>query len=137
MGMVEPEYITIIEGPTPEFRPSAELSINSILEGAEDAFTLYCEMRTMNGVDIVARCRQAWKEGRPVRLDFPDEMRMRQELDVVGLRLQEIEEGKVLQVWVRQPLSELEEADDEDAEDDLDDYFDDDEDDDLGLSGLI
>lgn len=129
--MVEPEYITIIEGPTPEFRPSAELAINSILEGPEDAFTLFCEMRTMNGPDIIARCRQAWNEGRPVRLDFPDEMRMRQELDVVGLRLQEIDEGSVLQVWVYQPLGELEEVEDDDDYDDFDDLGDDE----FGLGG--
>ena len=128
--MIEPEYITIVEGPTPEFRPSAELSVNSILEGPEEAFTLYCEMRTMNGGDIMARCRRAWKEGRPVRLDFPDEMRMRQELDVVGLRLHEIDEGMVLQVWVQQPLTDF-------VEDDDDDFEDDDSDDAFGLGGLI
>ena len=134
--MVEPEYITIIEGPTPEFRPSAELAINSSLEGIEDSFTLFCEMRTINGQDILSRCRQAWKEGRPVRLDFPDEMRLRQELDVVGLRLQAVDEGSVLQVWVRQPLTEFDDDEDDDnEEDDFDDYLD--EDDDLGFSGLI
>lgn len=120
--MSEPEYITIVEGPTPEFRPTPEFSINSVLEGPTDSFTALCEMRTMNGQDILDRCRQAWREGRPVRLDFPDEMRLRQELDVVALRLQEVDEGTVLQVWVRQELGDLEQemgADfDEDDEDD-------------------
>lgn len=123
--MIEPEYITIIEGPTPEFRPSAELSLYTVLEGPEDSLTLFCEMRTGNGEDIMERCRRAWKEGRPVRLDFPDEMRMRQQVDVVGLRLEEIDEGTVLQVWVRQPMAEIvEELEDDD---DLDGDFDDDD----------
>jgi hypothetical protein len=73
----------------------------------------------MNGENIVARCRRAWKEGRPVRLDFPDYMRMRQQLDVVGMRLQELDEGPLLILWVRQLLDEEayeEEGFDEDEE---------------------
>lgn len=117
--MTEPEYITIVEGPTPEFRTTPEFALFSILEGPQDAFTTYCEMRTMNGADILARCQRAWKEGRPVRLDYPDEMRMRKELDVVAVRLQEVDEGMVLQVWVHQPLEELSvETDDDDEGDD-------------------
>lgn len=116
--MIEPEYITIVEGPTPEFRPTTEFSVFSVLEGPQDAFTTFCEMRTMNGADIMARCKDAWKDGRPVRLDYPDEMRMRKELDVVALRLEEVDEGTVLQLWVRQPLDELTvEEHDEDDED--------------------
>ncbi|MBK8429799.1 MAG: hypothetical protein IPL28_00255 [Chloroflexi bacterium] len=92
--MPEPEFITIVEGPTPEFRPSAEFGIHSILEGPTDSVTAMCELRTLNGKAIVARCQKAWKDGRPVRLDFPDHMRMRQELDIAALRLSEIEEGR-------------------------------------------
>lgn len=114
----EPEYITIVEGPTPEFIQSPEFSIHSVLEGPTDAITALCEMRTMNGQDILERCRKAWRDGRPVRLDFPDEMRLRRELEVVGLRLQEVDEGTVLQVWVRQPISEFEEEAEEDGDDD-------------------
>ena len=123
--ITEPEYITIVEGPTPEFRPSNDFSIHSILEGPGDSYSALCEMRTLNGPDIVDRCQQAWKEGRPVRLDYPDEMRLRQEVDVLALRLQEIEEGLVLQVWVRYLVDdalqqeEANEMDDEDEDDGL------------------
>ncbi len=119
--MIEPEYITIIEGPTPEFQSTPEFAINSVLEGPHDSFTAYCELRTANGEAILERCRRAWKEKRPVRLDFPDEMRMRKELDVVGLRLKERDEGTVLQLWVRHPLNEHAAEDD-----DFDDFDDDD-----------
>ena len=126
---LEPEYITIIEGPTPEFHQTADFSIHSILEGPADAINAFTEMRTANGEAIRDRCRRAWKEGRPVRLDFPDEMRLRKELDVVGLRLKEVDEGTVLQLWVRQEIEYDNPEDDDDDEmfDDDDGVFDDDD----------
>ena len=142
--MIEPEYITIVEGPTPEFQTTPDFAFNSILEGPQDAFTAYCELRTMNGEAIRDRCRNAWKQRRPVRLDFPDEMRMRKELDVVGLRLNEVDEGTVLQLWVRHPvtaedieeidLEDFADLDDFDELDDFDDLDDVDDDEDNGLS---
>jgi hypothetical protein len=116
---MEPELITIVEGPTPDFRLSNQLWLYSALEGPEDSDVLICELRTMNGDAILARCRTAWKEGRPVKLDFPDEIRSRQQLDVVALRLEEVPEGKVLNVWVRHPLvgEEIEEEFDEGDDD--------------------
>jgi hypothetical protein len=121
----EPEYITIVEGPTPDFRPSHDLAIHSILEGPADSYSVLCEMRTINGPSIIARCQQAWQEGRPVRLDYPDNMRLRQEADVVALRLQEIDEGMVLQVWVRELVQTLKEEEVSELEDDDDDDEDD------------
>jgi hypothetical protein len=118
----EPELITIVEGPTPEFRPSPNLLFRSIYEGPEDAEISTCELRTLNGESIVERCRNAWKEGRPVRLDFPDYMRMRQQFDVVGMRLQELDEGPMLMLWVRQPVDQ-EEYEEEGFDDDDDDFI--------------
>jgi hypothetical protein len=68
------------------------------------------------------RCRNAWKEHRPVRLDFPDEMRMRQQVDVVSIRLEQLDAGPALMLWVALPLDvieEMEEMDDNDEDDDL------------------
>jgi len=119
---IEPELITIVEGPTPEFRPSSHLWFHSVYEGPEDADIAMCELRTLNGESIMERCRNAWKEGRPVRLDFPDYMRMRQQLDVVGMRLQELEEGPMLVLWVRQ-LIDMEDYEEEGVDDEDDDFF--------------
>ena len=117
--MSEPEYITIVEGPTPQFRPVQEPLFHSILEGPEDADIVYCEMRTMNGRDILERCRDAWDDGRPVLLDYPDHLRLRQQVQVVSLRLDEWEDqGAVLRVWVRHPL-QVEETDEYDGGDDF------------------
>jgi hypothetical protein len=115
----EPELITIVEGPTPEFRPSPYLWFQSVYDGPEDADVLLCEMRTLNGESIVERCRTAWQEGRSVKLDFPDYMRMRKQLAVVAMRLQDLDEGPMLMLWVRQPFDEILEEDQDDDEDDF------------------
>lgn len=118
MNVIEPEYITILEGPTPDFQAAPSLWMQSVYEGPVDAAIAQCELRTMNGQDIMERCQAAWRERRPVLLDFPDDLRMRQEVEVVAMRLREIEEGTVLVLWVRWPL---EEGDEEEE-----DYFDED-----------
>ena len=118
----EPELITIIEGPTPEFDFTPQEWVQSLYEGSEERVVATCQLRTGNGEDILERCRRAWKEHRPVKLDFPDEMRMRQQVDVVSLRLTEVDEGPVLILWISVPATYLDSL----IEDDLDD------DDDLG-----
>ena len=113
--MIEPELITIIEGPTPDFRPNPKW-LQSIYEGPDDQDVAICELRTGTGQDILERCQQAWHEGRPVKLDYPDSMRMRQQVDVVAMRLQEVPEGELLRLWVALPMEveeELDEGDDE------------------------
>jgi hypothetical protein len=115
----EPELITIVEGPTPEFRPSPYLWFQSVYDSPEDAEILLCELRTLNGDSIVERCRDAWREDRLVKLDFPDYMRMRQQLPVVAMRLQETEEGPMLMLWVRQAEEDSFEEPDVDDEDNL------------------
>lgn len=123
MTAIEPELITIIEGPTPEFRPTPQDWVQSVLEGPEDRLVAVCQLRTGNGEDIMERCRDAWKDGRPVRLDFPDEMRMRQQIDVVSLRLEQLEEGPALMLWVALPLDSIEEVEEIDDGDEDDDPF--------------
>ena len=115
----EPELITVVEGPTPDFQPSPYLWFQSVYEGPEDAQILMCELRTHNGQDILDRCLDAWRDDRPVRLDFPDYMRLRKQLDVVAMRLQSLEDGPMLVLWVRQPGDEIEE---EGFDEDEDDY---------------
>jgi hypothetical protein len=56
-----------------------------------------------------------------VRLDYPDDLRMRQQVDVVALRLTTVDEGQVLHIWVNLPYDELD-GDDEDELEDDDDF---------------
>lgn len=121
--MIEPELITIVEGPTPHFRPTPTHFFPSIKEGANDAETFMCELRTMNGKSILKRCQNAWKEGRPVTLIYKDEMLMKQEADVVAMRLKEIAEGMVLHLWIRAHVEyQIEEVDEGEGDDGLDDF---------------
>ena len=126
MSTIEPELITIIEGPTPEFHITPQDWVQSIHEGPEDRMVAVTQLRTGNGEDSMERCRNAWREGRPVKLDFPDELRMRQQVDVVSIKKQELDEGPMLHLWVSLPASEIENAeeyDDFDDEDDDDIFF--------------
>lgn len=118
---MEPELITIIEGPTPDFMPNPQVWVQSVLEGPDEVDVALCQLRTGNGPDIVERCQRAWQEGRPVRLDYPDDMRLRRQADVVALRLTEVDEGELLYIWVNLPV---EEDDDDDDDLDPDDDFD-------------
>lgn len=122
--MIEPELITIIEGPTPEFHPSPHIWLQSIYESPENRNIAMCQLRTNTGHDIMDRCLSAWRELRPVKLDFPDDLRMRQQVDVVSLRLENSEDGEMLRIWVSAPMNM-------DAllfDDEFDDEFDDDDD---------
>lgn len=121
--MKEAELITIIEGPTPDFQPSPQAWLQSIYEGPDDKVIAVCQLRTMNGEGIQSRSQRAWGEGRPVRLDYPDELRMRRQVDVVALRLQELDEGPLLQIWVSLPLELVEEEEEGFDEADDDSFF--------------
>lgn len=115
----EPELIEVIEGPTPEFRPSPYLWFQSVYEGPEDSEVMICELRTLNGEGILDRCLNAWKEGRTVKLDYPDYMRLRKQNDVVAMRLQQLDEGPLLMLWVRLPEEDQLEEEHDENEDDL------------------
>jgi hypothetical protein len=121
---IEPELITIIEGPTPEFRMTPQDWVQSVHEGPDDRMVAITHLRTGNGEGIMERCRNAWREGRSVKLDFPDQLRMRQQVDVVSARLQQLDEGPMLQLWVALPYEDVV-AEGED--DDYDDFNDEDD----------
>lgn len=129
MTVSEPELISIIEGPSPEFQPTPQRWLQSIYEGPDDQAVAFCQLRTAKGPDILARCQNAWREHRPVKLDFPDEIRMRQQVDVVAMRLDEVDEGQVLLLWVALPyeLVGVEDLSDDDFDDFDDDYDDEDD----------
>lgn len=98
----EPAYITIVEGPPPEFHEvSNEWSVG-VLEGFTGGDIAMCEMRTFNGPQLVKRCQDAWQQGRPARLDFPTgEAGQRGELDILAVRWEEVSEGHKLFLWVK------------------------------------
>ncbi len=103
MSAVEPELITIVEGPAPEFQPVPDLWPLSIYEGAQPFMAALCQMRAFSGPKMIERCQRAWDEDRPVKLDFPGEGGLRQQAPVIAARWTEVEEGHVLYLWVQLP----------------------------------
>jgi hypothetical protein len=98
----KPAYITIVEGPPPDFRDVSNDWIYSVLEGLEGSDVVLCEMRAFDGPKLVRRCQDAWRQGRPARLDFPTgEDGERGELDILAVRWEEVEEGHKLYLWVK------------------------------------
>ena len=94
------EFITIVEGPTPDFTPSSAEWPWSLQEGPGSSVCAVCTLRTLDSESLVERCRNAWKESRSVRLDYPDGEGGRQEADIVAVRVETVEEGDVLYLWV-------------------------------------
>ena len=110
----EAAYITIVEGPPPEFTEVDEYWTASVVEGRIQATVAMCETRTFNGQSLVDRCRRAWEQGKSARLDFPEADGGRAELEIVAARWDRIPEGQKLILWVK--IDDFEEM----ADDDLD-----------------
>ena len=108
----EAAYITIVEGPPPEFMEVDTDWTASIAEGPFPATVAKCETRTLNGKALVERCHQAWHEGRPARLDFPQSDGERDELEIVGACWEQVSEGQKLILWVKVEDFEVVEEDD-------------------------
>ena len=101
----EPEFITIVEGPQPDFVSHEETWALSLLEGHAYIGTDRCQLRTFNGAAMVERCRKAWAEGRPVLLDYPNRFGLRRHIEIIAARYHEVEQGPLLLLWVRSPAS--------------------------------
>jgi hypothetical protein len=97
----KPAYITIVEGPPPDFRDVPDGWPMSMLEGSDMSDIALCEMRALNGPTLVERCQHAWRDGRPARLDFPTGDGSRGELDILAVRWEAVEEGHKLYLWVK------------------------------------
>ena len=97
----EPAYITIVEGPPPDFRDVSNDWVYGVLDSVENNDVAMCEMRTFDGPKLAKRCQEAWREGRPTRLDFPTGEGSRGELDIIAVRWEQVEEGHKLYMWVK------------------------------------
>jgi hypothetical protein len=96
---VDIEFITIVEGPTPDFAPTSSQWPLGLQEGPISTSCAVCKLRTFDGEAMAARCHNAWKEGRPVRLDYPDQQGVRQEVDIIAVRTETVDDGDVLYLW--------------------------------------
>lgn len=139
MTYSEPEKITIIEGPPPEFMLAQDVWSMSMWEGNLPRSVGVCHMRTFNASALMERCQRAWGEGRPVLLDFPQMDGLRQKVEILAAKPGHVEEGDLLHLWVAVPsgfISQHEDLndtafDEDEADDEGDDEADGPNDDDL------
>ncbi len=120
MTTIEPEMITIIEGPPPEFVLAQEMWSMSMWEGPLPRSVGMCQMRAFDAGRLMERCTRAWNEGRPVHLDFPQMDGLRQKVEVLAARAGHVEEGDLLYLWVAVPYGAEESVEPNDAADDDD-----------------
>ncbi len=103
----EPELITIVEGPTPNFQIEAAPWGLSVLEGQSGYVIAHCQVRSLKGEQLMERCRRAWREQRGIRLDFRQLDGLRRQVSIVAAKLDKVEDTDVLHLWVRQKLNSL------------------------------
>lgn len=106
--MIEPEKITIVEGPPPSFEGSTEAWVPGLAEGQHLPRLAACRVRTFNGSALVERCHKAWAQGRPVHLDYRNADGLRQQAQILAVRAVESPDGDVLLLWVRLDTDEVE-----------------------------
>ena len=124
MKLTEPELITIVEGPPPDFQVAREWWPMSLWEGSAPQAVAMTQMRTFDGASMIERCLRAWNESRPVMLDFPQLDGLRRQAQVLAARTASVDEGDVLNLWVALPVDEVAEeveAFEVDEDDDVDD----------------
>jgi hypothetical protein len=120
MTYTEPEMITIIEGPPPEFMLAQDAWSTSVWEGQLPRAVGVCQMRTFNAQGLMERCQRAWRDGRSVHLDFPQMDGLRQEVEVLAAKPGHMEEGDLIYLWVAVPREEalIDDGEDEAADSD-------------------
>ena len=117
------EKITIIEGPTPEFREVSGLWIQGVAETSGQFDTLFTELRAFDGLSLVERCSSAWNKNETIVLEYRNQAGLVDEIIIIAAHLEETEDGDMLQLWVRQPREDVEfELKFDDSEDE-EDYF--------------
>ncbi|RLC99807.1 MAG: hypothetical protein DRI46_08810 [Chloroflexi bacterium] len=117
------EKITIIEGPTPEFREVNGLWVHGVAESPGQYDTYYTEVRAFDGVSLVERCCAAWQGNESIVLEYRTETGLSDEITIIAAHFEETDEGDVLQLWVRQPREDVEFELKFDDGDDEEDFF--------------
>jgi hypothetical protein len=129
----EPELISIIEGPPPQFQFVDDQSLLGFQNTQGPFEVARTDTRTFNGPKMIDRCRNAWAQKRAVMLEYRDMDGLKQRVEICGIRFDKLDEGTLLQIWVRMPVEmQLIELEDDDEQDEEADEFDDDESDSAG-----
>ncbi len=117
------EKITIIEGPTPEFREVNGLWVQGVSESPSQYDTYYTELRAFDGNALVDRCISTWHNNESIVLEYRTETGLTDEITIIAAHFEESPEGDLLQLWVRQPREDVEFEFKFDDGDDEEDYL--------------
>jgi len=117
------DKITIIEGPTPEFREVNGLWIQGVTDTPGQYDTYFTELRSFDGTSLVDRCSNAWKKNESIMLEYRTETGFTDEITIIAAHFEESDEGDIIQLWVRQPREDVEFELKFDDSDDEDEYF--------------
>jgi len=96
------DKITIIEGPPPTFEAVTDGWVLGLYEGPMLGNIFVTRLRTFNGPSLVERCHRAWRNRQSIHLEYRTPEGLEQETPIVAARYQEIDEGHVLELWIRQ-----------------------------------
>ena len=117
----EPELISNIEGPPPQFQFEDDQSTLLFQDTTGPFEIARCDTRTFSGPKMMARCHKAWGERRSVMLEYKDLDGLKQRTEICGIRFDKLDEGTLLQIWVRFPIEmqliQIEDEDDEESDD--------------------
>ena len=90
------EKITIIEGPTPEFREVSGLWIQGVAESPEQYDTYFAELRAFDGLSLVDRCSTAWGKNETIVLEYRTETGLVDEITIIAAHLEETDDGDLM-----------------------------------------
>ena len=118
------EQITIIEGPPPIFERVNDGWAISLNEGPTFSIAALTRLRTFNGLQLVERCNRAWRNQKPIRLHYRNNVGLEQTAPILAARNVETSDGHMLLLWVYLDDShveyELNSDDDNNTDDNLD-----------------
>jgi hypothetical protein len=117
------EKITVIEGPTPEFREVNGLWIQGVADTPGQFDTYYTELRAFDGLSLVDRCSTAWERNESIVLEYRTETGLVDEITIIAAHSEETDDGDMIQLWVRQPREDVEFELKFDDSDDEEDFF--------------
>jgi hypothetical protein len=95
------DKITIIEGPPPTFEAVPEGWVLGLYEGPHLGNIVVTRLRTFNGPALVERCHRAWHNRQSIHLQYRTPEGLEQETPIVAARTLEVDEGHLLELWLR------------------------------------
>ena len=95
------DKITIIEGPPPVLEVVTDGWVLGLNEGPKMSNISVTRLRTFNGPALVERCHRAWHNQQNIQLEYRNQDGLEQQTPIVAARYLEVDEGHLLELWLR------------------------------------